>query len=71
MQSGFFGEISVEEAVQWTIEEAERLEDHVMQLAIAGETSRRNQQLDFVFKDLKANDATSENDYQYFELSQP
>ena len=56
LQSGFFGEISVEEAVRVTIDEAERVEEYVRRLARASKASRREQQIDFVVKDLKAND---------------
>lgn len=56
LQSGFYGNISVEEAVSRTIEEAEALEDYIRDVAKTGCSDPDKNRLDLTFHKLNEND---------------
>ncbi len=52
LQSGFYGNISVAEAVSYTIEESREFEEHIRQIAIRGARNKEPNLNDIVFKTL-------------------
>ena len=60
LQSGFFGNISIEEAVFRTIEEAEMLEQHIRTVAQKGKLNPEESRLDLLFSPLHKNDYSTQ-----------
>lgn len=58
LQSGFFGEITVEDAVFRTIEEAEKMETYIRTCAKKGQLDPYNTLQDLVFKPLQKDDSS-------------
>lgn len=56
LQSGFFGNISIEEAVFRTIEDAEMLEEYIRAVAQTGKVNPDKSRLDLLFSSLHKND---------------
>ncbi|MCF8365098.1 MAG: hypothetical protein K9H16_04915 [Bacteroidales bacterium] len=56
LQSGFWGNISVEEAVLRTLDEAEEMEEYIMEIAETGRIDSGNTLQDLVFQPLSKND---------------
>jgi hypothetical protein len=56
LQSGFFGNISIEEAVFRTIDEAEMLEEYIRTVAQTGKVNPEESRLDLLFSSLHKND---------------
>lgn len=52
LQSGFYGNISVAEAVSYTIEESREFEEHIRQIAILGARNKEPNLNDIVFNTL-------------------
>lgn len=58
LQNGFYGNITVEEAVFRTINEAEKMEYHIRDIAKKGQTDSYNTLHDLIFTPLHENDTT-------------
>jgi hypothetical protein len=52
LQSGFYGNISVEDAISYTIEESREFEEHIRQIAIRGARNKEPNLNHIVFKTL-------------------
>lgn len=59
LQSGFFGNISIDEAVFTTTEEANELETHIQEVAEKGQEDDYSTLYDLVFRPLRANDTST------------
>lgn len=56
LQSGFFGDITVDEAVEYTIQESEEMEAYIIEVAKTGSLDFQNTLHDLVFTPLHKND---------------
>ncbi|WKN45812.1 hypothetical protein [Tunicatimonas pelagia] len=59
LQNGFFGNISIEDAVFTTTEEADELENHIQEVAKKGQEDDYSTLYDLIFHPLHANDVST------------
>lgn len=60
LQSGFYGNITIEDAIFRTIEEAEILEEYIINVAKTGKANPEKSRLDLLFSPLHKNDYSTQ-----------